>query len=70
MNIPKGDEGGECNRGACNNSPARHFNRSTLKWYCTLCARKINESCPSDWEPLCSWPTPANPEVRILEIPK
>lgn len=54
----KGAKNGICNRGACNNSHAIHYNRSTLKWYCTPCARKINASCPADWEPLCSWPKP------------
>jgi hypothetical protein len=54
----KGAKNGICNRGACDNRGAIHFNRSTHKWYCTPCAGKINASCPSDWEPLCSWPNP------------
>lgn len=38
----KGDLGGECNRRVCTNTPARWFNRSTLKHYCGSCARTLN----------------------------
>lgn len=38
----KGDKGGECNRGACRNTDAYHFNKSTRKWYCEPCAQRIN----------------------------
>jgi len=40
----KGEKGGECNRGACNNRPARHYNHVMDKFYCTPCARKINDA--------------------------
>lgn len=39
----KGDIGGECNRGACNISPAIWYNTSTKKHYCQRCAFKIND---------------------------
>jgi peptide deformylase len=39
----KGDYYGECNRTACDNTPATCFNESTKKFYCIPCARRINE---------------------------
>lgn len=52
--IPKGGKHGECNRTACQNRPAIHFNRITEEFYCTPCARRINESAKqSGMEPLC-----------------
>ena len=42
-NIEKGDKGGECNRTVCENKNAQFYNKSTLKYYCPICARKINE---------------------------
>ena len=56
--MAKGDKNCECNRRACNNAPAIHFNRSTEKFYCTPCARKIN-SYPEN-ENVCAWPTRAD----------
>lgn len=53
----KGARNGTCARTACNNSHAIHFNRITERWYCTPCARRINEVPQHDGEPLCSWPT-------------
>ncbi len=42
-NQRKGEEEGECNRGACSARPAEYFNNSTLKWYCQCCAHDIQE---------------------------
>jgi hypothetical protein len=39
----KGVMGGICNRSACNHGNARHYNISTRSWYCTPCARSIQE---------------------------
>lgn len=38
----KGLKGGECNRTACNRSPANSFNKSTRAFYCRPCAERIN----------------------------
>lgn len=38
----KGLRGGSCNRQACQDPGANHFNRSTKAWYCGLCAAEIN----------------------------
>lgn len=48
MPLPpkKGDLGGECNREACSNKPAAFFNKSTLKYYCGVCAVLINRENP------------------------
>jgi hypothetical protein len=52
--IPKGDKHGECNRAACHNRPAIHWNRVMEKHYCTPCARRINEAAKqTGMEPLC-----------------
>lgn len=54
----KGTRNGICNRTACDNSHAVHYNRVTERWYCTPCARLINENAAQlQMEPLCSWPT-------------
>jgi hypothetical protein len=59
--IPgKGEMNGTCNRGACNNRRAIHFNRVTCAWYCTPCARAINENKTWDNIPLCDWPNDEN----------
>lgn len=40
----KGEHGGECNRTACKNTNAQWYNKVTEAFYCTKCARMINES--------------------------
>jgi len=40
----KGQHGGECNRTACKNENAQWYNKVTEAFYCTKCARMINES--------------------------
>ncbi len=53
----KGEQFGACARTACVHLGATHFNRVTRGYYCTPCARKINESAAqSGMEPLCDWP--------------
>ena len=37
----KGEKHGTCNRGACNNTNALWWNRSTERYYCKPCARRI-----------------------------
>ncbi len=39
----KGDKGDKCNRTVCNNRPAKYYNHSTRKYYCTACAFLIND---------------------------
>jgi len=39
----KGDYNGLCRRFACDNPGARWFNISTGRYYCSACARTINE---------------------------
>ena len=38
-------------------APAIHYNWVMKKWYCTICARKINEGIKEGEKPLCDWPT-------------
>ncbi len=53
----KGLKNGTCKRSACDHSHAIHFNRITLSYYCTPCARRINDECDrTSMEKLCSWP--------------
>lgn len=40
--MAKGDQGGECNRGACKGHPATWYNHSTERWYCIRCATLLN----------------------------
>ncbi len=40
--IEKGQQGGKCNRSACNNDNAIYYNHSTRKYYCHDCAMLIN----------------------------
>lgn len=55
-NPLKGDMNGECNVTSCKSPYAIHFNRITERWYCTRCARKLNENDTPD-DPICDWPT-------------
>lgn len=41
----KGEKDGACNRGACLQRPATAWNKSTQRYYCIPCARRINEVC-------------------------
>lgn len=47
----KGELGQECNRTACDVTPALFFNTSTKAHYCAGCARKINSFCET---PICT----------------
>lgn len=50
-NTPaKGEKGGECNRTACDASPAFWFNSSTRAYYCVACAARINYWSKRDHE--------------------
>ena len=50
----KGARNGICNRTACNHSHAIHYNWIMQKYYCTPCARRINEyAAQAGVEPLC-----------------
>ena len=40
--TPIGTYGGLCNRSACREEGARWWNTSTRKYYCLLCASRIN----------------------------
>ena len=45
MDTPmKGEFKGECNRGACKNDFAKWYNKVMDAFYCSRCARMINES--------------------------
>lgn len=37
----KGYEGGSCNRGRCQASPAIWYNHGSFKWYCADCRKDI-----------------------------
>jgi len=39
----KGEKGGSCNRVACQQPGANHFNYSTQKYYCETCAEMLND---------------------------
>lgn len=55
----KGEKNGTCNVTDCGNSHAIHFNTGMNKYYCTSCARKINDACRQYGDPLlCKWPHP------------
>ncbi len=41
--MEKGDYQGECFRTACSNPNAIFYNKGTQKYYCSHCAKKINE---------------------------
>lgn len=54
----KGLKGGSCNRRACQRPGAWWLNRGTDAYYCTPCARLINDANPDTWRigiygPLC-----------------
>lgn len=43
----KGDQGGACNRTACQSTvDVNYFNHSTRKYYCESCAELINKHNP------------------------
>jgi hypothetical protein len=42
LKVLKGIHGQQCNRTACQNSPATFYNQSTKKYYCPSCAENIN----------------------------
>lgn len=44
----KGEFGGSCNRFACQKPHAVWYNHSTRMYYCTMCARMINEANRTD----------------------
>lgn len=44
----KGDYNAECNRTACSSRRAVWYNHSTRRYYCTACARIINEANERD----------------------
>lgn len=46
--ITMGSHGHECNRTACNESPATFYNQSTQKYYCAGCAATINRYNQAD----------------------
>lgn len=40
----KGKEGGSCNRGRCQCSPARWYNHGSFSWYCDDCKDQIYDA--------------------------
>lgn len=40
----KGKEGGSCNRGRCQSSPANWYNHGSFAWYCVECKDKIYDA--------------------------
>lgn len=44
----KGEHNQECNRTVCKNENAQFYNHSTRKYYCTPCARLINDANRND----------------------
>ncbi len=48
--MVKGDYGGLCNVADCQKTDAIYYNHSTRKYYCPVCAEKINEANQSDAE--------------------
>lgn len=57
--------GGVCARFACNGTDATWFNSSTRLWYCTSCARKINEHNPPG---ICQHQPRTNEPRQIVAI--
>ncbi|AHC30545.1 hypothetical protein CC53_gp128 [Rhizobium phage vB_RleS_L338C] len=55
----KGHEGGSCNRGRCQSSPALYYNHGSFSWYCLDCRNQIaldpvnRRSWQKDFEPTC-----------------
>lgn len=69
----KGEYGGECNRTACKNTNAQWYNKVTEAFYCTKCARMINESSnQSNQGDLCElkkeYDTNINSELTNKEV--
>lgn len=51
-----GAYGGLCNRTACREPGARWWNSSTRKFYCVMCASRINLECRRfDENPICEY---------------
>lgn len=51
-----GTYGGLCNRTACREPGARWYNTSTRRYYCVMCASRINLECRRfGEEPICSY---------------
>jgi hypothetical protein len=44
----KGEQGGSCNRTACQRPGAVWFHQDTRRWYCTTCARELNRANHAD----------------------
>lgn len=54
MTMPdKGERLGSCNRQACQAPGAYWYNRTMRKWYCTSCARLLNQNPLPGGEVLC-----------------
>jgi hypothetical protein len=55
-NCNAGTYGGLCNRKACREPGARWWNSSTRKFYCVMCASRINMECRRfGEEPICEY---------------
>lgn len=66
--MSKGVRNGICNRKACANAPAIHYNRVTEKYYCTSCAGILNRNMTTDGLALCSWPLPEHVDPETDEL--
>ena len=63
--MPVGTYGGLCNRTACREPGARWWNTSTRKFYCVMCASRINLECRRmDEDPLCEYRQQSGDEER------
>ncbi len=67
--LEKGGRNCVCNRTVCNNTPAIHYNKTMQKYYCTPCARRLNENATHDGIPLCDWPTREQLDRNGLLLP-
>jgi hypothetical protein len=68
--MSKGEKNSVCNVLFCLNEPAIHFNHWMNAYYCTSCARKINDACRQHGdELLCDWPAQdkLNDEGKLAE---
>lgn len=56
-----GTYNGLCNRTACRDTGARWWNSSTRKFYCVVCACRINQECRRfNEDPICEFKEAAN----------
>jgi hypothetical protein len=65
----KGQEGGACNRRACQAEPALWWNHGSHSWYCEDCKQDIGGDIVNMWEWDTRWlPTCGHPQFETREM--